>query len=88
MRKTIIARYAGVCADTGVKFRKGDEITYCTITRKAYLMEHDDSQRASIPSTNRYISDVYRFNNGNEIYRKKRDCASMRHVVAVVRAKF
>jgi len=48
MRKTMLARYAGVCADTGVKFRKGDEITYCTITRKAYLMEHDDSQRVSI----------------------------------------
>ena len=39
MRKTMLARYAGVCADTGVRFRIGDEITYCTITRKAYLME-------------------------------------------------
>lgn len=70
MRKTMIARYAGVCADTGVRFRKGDEITYDTITRKAYLYEHGDSLRAS-PSTNRYISDVYRFDNGKEIYRNK-----------------
>jgi hypothetical protein len=72
MRKTMLARYAGVCADTGVRFRIGDEITYCTITRKAYLMEHDDSERVSIPSDKRYISDVYRFDNGKEIYRNKR----------------
>lgn len=71
MRKTMLARYAGVCADTGVRFRKGDEITYCTITRKAYLMEHDDSLRVSILSTNRYISDVYRFDSGKEVYRNK-----------------
>ena len=71
MRKTMLARYAGVCADTGVRFRIGDEITYCTITRKAYLMEHGDSQRVSIPSAKRYISDIYRFDNGKEVYRNK-----------------
>ena len=69
MRKTMLARYAGVCADTGVKFRKGDEITYCTVTRKAYLMEHDDSQRVSIRTNNPYISDIYRLDNGKTVYK-------------------
>jgi hypothetical protein len=69
MRKTMLARYAGVCADTGVKFRKGDEITYCTITRKAYLMEHDDSQRVSIRINENYISDIYQLDNGKTVYK-------------------
>ena len=69
MRKTMLARYAGVCADTGVKFRKGDEITYCTITRKAYLMEHGDSQRVSIRINENYISDIYQLDNGQTVYK-------------------
>ena len=69
MRKTMLARYAGVCADTGVRFRIGDEITYCTITRKAYLMEYGDSQRVSIRTNNPYISDIYQLDNGQTVYK-------------------
>ena len=69
MRKTMIARYAGICSDTGVRFRKGDEITYCTVTRKAYLMEHDDSQRVSIRINDHYISDIYQLDNGQTVYK-------------------
>ena len=44
MKKQMTARFDGRCALSGVAIRKGDWITYDTITRKAYLTEHDDCQ--------------------------------------------
>lgn len=71
MLKTMLARYSGICAVSGVRFPIGSDITYCTVTRKAFLVEKGDCQIDTIPSTKRYISDVYRFDGGKEVYRNK-----------------
>jgi hypothetical protein len=72
MRKQMTARFAGRCALSGVPIRKGDWITYDTVTRKAYLTEHDDCQVSFNDYTNRrnYVSHVFNV-GGQELYRNK-----------------
>lgn len=42
MIKTMLAKYRGICAISGAPIFIGDEIKYDTVTRKAWLTEHDD----------------------------------------------
>ena len=42
MIKTMLAKYRGICAISGAPIYPGDEIKYDTVTRKAWLTEHDD----------------------------------------------
>jgi hypothetical protein len=44
MRKTMLAKYRGRCADSGAVINVGDEITYDTVARKSYLTEPGDSR--------------------------------------------
>ena len=53
MRKQMTAKFASRCAVSGVAIRKGDWITYDTVTRKAWLSEHDDCQVSFNDYTNR-----------------------------------
>ena len=53
MRKQMTAKFAGRCALSGVPIRKGDWITYDTVTRKAWFTEHDDCQVSFNDYTNR-----------------------------------
>jgi len=43
MIKRMTAKYNGRDAITGAPIRKGDDIQYCTDTRRAWLAEHDDA---------------------------------------------
>jgi len=73
MHKTITAKYPGRCAVSGAPIYPGDTIKFDTITRKAYLCEHDDAgvylaqRTATKPG---YISDVFGI-GGKEYYRNK-----------------
>jgi hypothetical protein len=49
MLKRMTAKFNGKCAQTGAPIYSGDDITYDTVSRKAYLLEHDDAQ--PIPAT-------------------------------------
>ena len=69
MLKTMLARYAGICAVSGVRFPIGSDITYCTVTRKAFLVEKGDCQINTIRVTNQYVSDIYRLDNGKTVYK-------------------
>ncbi len=44
MLKRMTAKFNGKCAQTGAPIYRGDDITYDTVSRKAYLLEHDDAQ--------------------------------------------
>lgn len=73
MRKQMTAKYAGRCALSGAPIRKGDWITYDTVTRKAWFTEPDDCQVSFNDYTNRrpnYVSDVFNI-GGKEFYRNK-----------------
>lgn len=72
MLKSMIAKYPGKCAISGVQINRGDSITYCTDTRKAYLTEPGDCQIDIKPDQGRYISDVYRFSSGAVVYQNKK----------------
>jgi hypothetical protein len=61
------AKFNGRDAITGAPIRKGDDIQYCTETRRAWLAEHDDCRH---DSGGRYISDIFR-TGGREYYRNK-----------------
>jgi hypothetical protein len=42
MQKKIIAKYPGKCAHTGAPIYPGDEVMFCTVTRKAWIVEPGD----------------------------------------------
>jgi hypothetical protein len=44
MQKKMTAKFPGRCAVSGAPIYQGDEITYCTDTRRAWLSEHDDAK--------------------------------------------
>lgn len=73
MLKTMKAKYAGRCSITKVKINPGDEITYDTISRKAYLVEPGDPEIVGDfdPDQLSYLSKKYVsniFNIGNKEY--------------------
>ena len=77
MIKTMTARYRGRDADTGATINPGDDIRYCTATRRAWLHEPGDCQvdtgAGDAPATrtrSRYVSDVIGI-GGREYYRNK-----------------
>jgi hypothetical protein len=75
MRKTMLAKYRGICAHSGARINPGDEITYDTVTKKAYFTEPGDCQVGSYLAErtrtgSRYVSDVFGI-NGKEYYRNK-----------------
>jgi len=67
MIRQMTAKFNGRDAITGAPIRKGDDIQYCTETRRAWLAEHDDCRH---DSGGRYISDIFR-TGGREYYRNK-----------------
>ena len=80
MQKRMLARYPGKCAHSGAPIYRGDEITFDTVTRKAFLTEPGDcsvidsdssylASRTKTPKT--YVSDVFNI-GGREFYRNKR----------------
>jgi hypothetical protein len=78
MQKVMLAKYPGTCAVSGARINIGDEITYCTDTRRAWLVEPGDCQidtsdylanRTRTPRN--YVSHVYNV-GGREYYRNKR----------------
>jgi hypothetical protein len=78
MHKTMIAKYRGVCAISGVPINPGDDIVYDTATRRVWLSEPGDfdveiGEYLPSRSVNKpgYISDVYHI-GGREYYRNKR----------------
>jgi hypothetical protein len=80
MQKSMIAKYSGVCAISGARINKGDDIVFDTVTRKTWFSEpgdcqivDDDSNYLAIKTrTNpNYVSDVYSI-GGREYYRNKR----------------
>ena len=79
MQKTMLAKYCGRCAISGAPINPGDEITYDTSTKKAWLVEPGDCAVADggqyLATRTRtkpgYISDVYSI-GGREYYRNKR----------------
>lgn len=44
MQKVMTAKYPGKCAISGARINPGDEITFDTITRKAWFTEPGDCQ--------------------------------------------
>ena len=44
------AKFDGKCAMSGFPISKGDDIMYDTVSRKAYIMEHDDAMPIAAPS--------------------------------------
>lgn len=71
MQKRMLARYPGKCAHSGAPIYRGDEITFDTVTRKAFLTEPGDchvATRTKTPKT--YVSDVFNI-GGREFYRNK-----------------
>ncbi len=61
MLKRMTAKFNGKCAQTGAPIYRGDDITYDTVSRKAYLLEHDDAQPipATLPKGNKMIDQMY-----------------------------
>lgn len=43
MLKRMTAKFNGKCAMSGFPITKGDDIMFDTVSRKAYIMEHDDA---------------------------------------------
>ena len=76
MIKTINARYAGFDSRTGASIRPGDEIQYCTDTRRAWLAEPGDmadlgdEQQAASRYNPSWVSHVWT-SGGREYYRNK-----------------
>ena len=68
------AKYRGRCSITGAPINPGDEITYCTVTKKAWFTEPGDCQVEDAPVYGRInprnVSDVFRMGS-REFYRNK-----------------
>ena len=78
MQKVMIAKYRGKCSVSGAPISPGDQITFDTVTRKAWFSEPGDCQVSSgsyLAARTRtkpgYVSDVYSI-AGREYYRNKR----------------
>lgn len=69
MQKRMIAKYSGIDSRTGSPIRRGDEIIYDTVTRKAWVTDEDEG-RLTYQSSDRYVSDVLNI-GGREYYRNK-----------------
>jgi hypothetical protein len=77
--KTMIAKYKGTCARTGAPIRPGDEIQYCTATRRAWITDEDDYRHAEpepeevylMRARGAYVSDVFQI-GGREYYQNKK----------------
>lgn len=77
MQKTMIAKYPGRCAVSGVRINPGDEIVFDTVSRKAWIAEPGDIESpmgsylaARTKTKPRYVSDVFNI-GGREYYRNK-----------------
>jgi len=80
MIKTMTAKYSGRDAITGRAIQPGDEIQYCTATRRAWLSEpgdmgdYRDDQQDVLDHPSRYnpnwVSNVWN-SGGREYYRNK-----------------
>jgi hypothetical protein len=79
MLKTMTAKYRGKCSISGAPINPGDQITFDTVSRKAYFAEPGDCQieaadgpylAARTRTSPRYVSDVYIVGN-REYYRNK-----------------
>ena len=75
MQKIMIAKYKGRCAHSGAQINPGDEITFDTVTRKAWFTEPGDSQviegdYLAARTKSNYVSNVYSI-GGREYYRNK-----------------
>lgn len=60
--RTMTARFAGICADTGAVIQPGDTIQYDRTTRRTVLIQS--------AAAGRYVSDVIR-TSGGTFYRNK-----------------
>ena len=69
MQTRMLAKYAGKDARTGAPIRKGDEIIFDTVTRKAWHTDEDED-RITFTTTSSYRSDVFQLGN-KEFYRNK-----------------
>jgi hypothetical protein len=49
MLKRMTAKFNGKCAMSGFPITKGDDIMFDTVSRKAYIMEHDDAMPVATP---------------------------------------
>jgi hypothetical protein len=74
MLKTMLAKYPGRCAVSGARINPGDEITFDTVSRKAWFTEPGDCQVEAAPVYGRInphnVSDVFRMGS-REYYRNK-----------------
>ena len=71
MRKTMLAKYRGRCALSGAPIYPGDQITYDTATKKAFLCEPGDCNvTGAYLGQKKRISDVFSI-GGHEYYRNK-----------------
>lgn len=52
MQKRMIAKYSGKCAISGIPISPGDQITYDTLTKKAWITEPGDCQIDTITLNN------------------------------------
>lgn len=71
MLKTMLAKYPGRCARTGLPIRPRDEIVFDTVTRQAWHNDEDeDSYRERTRTRDNYVSHVFNV-GGREYYRNK-----------------
>ena len=76
MQKTMIAKYPGRCALTGIPINPGDEIIYDTVAKRAYFTEPGDCAvdtdylAARTRTPKEYRSHVFNF-SGKEYYQNK-----------------
>ena len=71
MHKTMLAKYRGRCALSGAAIYPGDQITYDTATKKAFLCEPGDcSVTGAYLGQKKRVSDVFSI-GGQEYYRNK-----------------
>lgn len=72
MHKTMIAKYKGRCALSGSPIMPGDQITYDTATKQAFLCEPGDCNfdSGAYLGQKKRVSDVFSI-GGHEYYRNK-----------------
>jgi hypothetical protein len=71
MHKTMLAKYRGRCALSGAPIFPGDQITYDTATKKAFLCEPGDcSVTGAYLGQKKRVSNVFSI-GGQEYYRNK-----------------